>query len=227
MYSFPPVAAAIGGLYTVVIGLTTLLTPALGALSAAAAIIALTMAVRLLLIPLARKQVAADRRRRQLAPKLRELQRRHRNNPERLRRELADLYSREGTSPFAGIGTSLAQAPVFIAMYGLFLSTDVGGHANDLLTHTLFGVPLGARLFEVGGVDLAVFAGLFVLLTVIAVGMRRLAAKHSSPDMPGAAIVKLLPLGTVIVAAFIPLAAGLYLLTTTAWTLVERTLLLG
>jgi YidC/Oxa1 family membrane protein insertase len=29
----------------------------------------------------------------------------------------------------------------------------------------------------------------------------------------------------VVIAAFLPLAAGLYLVTTTAWTLAERTLL--
>lgn len=227
MYSFPPFAAAISGLYVVVTGLTTLLTPMLGTLSAAAAIVVLTMAVRLPLIPLARRQVAADKQRRALAPELRELQRRHRNNPERLRREFSDLYAREGTSPFAGIGPSLVQAPVFIAMYGLFLSTEVGGHANDLLTHTLFGVPLGARLLEVSGAGLAVFAGLFVLLALIAVGMWRLASKHSSADAPGAAFVRLLPFGTVAVAAFVPLAAGLYLVTTTAWTLAERTVLMS
>lgn len=227
MYSFPPLAAAIGGLYTVVTALTTLLTPALGAFSAAVAIIVLTMGIRLVLLPLARKQAVAERRRRELAPKLRELQHRHRNNPERLRRELSDLYAREGTSPFAGLGPALAQAPVFITMYGLFLSGDVGGHANELLTHTLFGVPLGARLFEVGGAELAVFAGLFVLLAAIALGMWRSARRHSSADAPGAAIVRLLPFGTVAVAAFVPLAAGLYLLTTTAWTLAERTLLLS
>ncbi|HEX6196976.1 MAG TPA: membrane protein insertase YidC [Jiangellaceae bacterium] len=227
MYSFPPLAAAIGGLYTVVTGLTTLLTPALGAFSASAAIILLTMGVRLLLVPLARRQTAADRRRRELAPKLREIQRRHRNDPERLRRELHDLYAREGTSPLAGFGPALAQAPVFIAMYGLFLSTDVGGHTNDLLTHTLFGVPLGARLFEVGGADLAVFAGLFLLLVLVAVGMWRLAGKRSAADAPGAAIVRLLPFSMVAVAAFVPLAAGLYLVATTAWTLAERTLLLS
>lgn len=227
MYSFPPFAAAISGLYAVVTGLTTLLTPVMGALSASAAIILLTMGVRLLLVPLARRQAAADRKRRALAPKLRELQRRHRNNPDRLRRELGDIYAREGTSPLAGIGPSLAQAPVFIAMYGLFLSTNVGGHANDLLTHTLFGAPLGATFFGVSGAGLAVFAGLFVLLTLIAVGMWRLASRHSSADMPGVAVLRLLPFGTVVVAAFVPLAAGMYLLTTTAWTLVERTVLMG
>jgi YidC/Oxa1 family membrane protein insertase len=36
---------------------------------------------------------------------------------------------------------------------------------------------------------------------------------------------QLLPFGTLLTAAFVPLAAGLYLLTTTAWTVVERTIL--
>jgi hypothetical protein len=35
----------------------------------------------------------------------------------------------------------------------------------------------------------------------------------------------LTPLVTVVMAAFVPLAAGLYLLTTTAWTLAERALM--
>lgn len=227
MYSFPPLAAAITGLYTIVTGLTTLLTPALGPLSVSAAIIALTIGIRLLLVPLARKQAAADRRRRDLAPKLREIQVRYRSNPERLRRELTDFYAREGTTPLAGIGPSLAQAPVFIAMYGLFLSTDIGGQTNDLLTHTLFGVPLGARLFEVSGAELAIFAGLIALLAAVAWGMWRLVSTRTSVEAPGASVIRLLPFATVIIAAFVPLAAGIYLLTTTAWTLAERTILMS
>ena len=37
-----------------------------------------------------------------------------------------------------------------------------------------------------------------------------------------AALVRLLPFATVAIAAFVPLAAGLYLATSTAWTLAER-----
>jgi YidC/Oxa1 family membrane protein insertase len=40
-----------------------------------------------------------------------------------------------------------------------------------------------------------------------------------------AALARALPYFTVAVAAFAPLAAGVYLLTTTAWTLAERALL--
>jgi len=39
-----------------------------------------------------------------------------------------------------------------------------------------------------------------------------------------AALARALPYFTVVVAAFVPLAAGVYLLTTTAWTLAERVL---
>jgi YidC/Oxa1 family membrane protein insertase len=40
-------------------------------------------------------------------------------------------------------------------------------------------------------------------------------------------LTNVLPLVTVVFAAFLPLAAGLYLLTTTAWTLLERRVLAG
>ena len=38
-------------------------------------------------------------------------------------------------------------------------------------------------------------------------------------------LTRLAPYGTMLVAAVVPLAAGLYLLTTTAWTVLERTVI--
>src|SRR5437764_520911 len=56
-------------------------------------------------------------------------------------------------------------------------------------------------------------------------------AKSATPDKPatGAAaspglLVRVLPYLTVVIAAFAPLAAGIYLLTTLAWSLAERML---
>lgn len=223
MYSFPPLAAAVGILYTAVTTLTTVLTPLLGAASAATAIVLLTMGVRLLLVPLGWRQARAERVRTRLAPKVRELRKRHRTDPQRLQRELVELYAAEGTSPLAGIAPALAQAPVFIALYGLFLVPEVGGQANALLQHSLAGVPLGARLPDVAAApELLVFVVLFALLAAVAWGLRRL---MPAGDVPAATVVRLLPFGTVAVAAVVPLAAGLYLLTTTGWTLAERTTL--
>jgi len=140
-------------------------------------------------------------------------------------------------------------------MYRLFLSAQVGGHANDLLRQHLLGVPLGQHWL--GGAILSahglVFACLFALIALVGWASARLARRFAPPPPPAAAsqppggarasarpgpdttpgagaaglITKVAPYATVVVAMFIPLAAGIYLLTTTTWTVAERRLLLA
>jgi YidC/Oxa1 family membrane protein insertase len=136
----------------------------------------------------------------------------------------------------------LAQWPFLSVMYLLFRSAQVGGTANSLLTHNLFGAPLGSHWLGGAGplsVQGAVFAGLFVLIAGVGWLSTRLATRPTAPQAEpakpagGAAaaarapalLAGLTPLITVVMAAFVPLAAGLYLLTTTAWTLAERVLI--
>jgi YidC/Oxa1 family membrane protein insertase len=220
MYSFPPIAAAISALHTVVTGLVSIFDPFLGAASATAAIVALVVVIRTLLIPLGYAQVRAEQTRSRLAPAVREIQRKHRKDPERLRRELAALYAREQTTPLAGCLPALAQAPVFTVLYGLFLVPEIDGRSNGLLGQTLAGAPLGAQLADVlTEPQVLVFATLFALLGLVAWATRRITP---AVEAPGAALVRLLPFGTLVVAAFVPLAAGIYLLASTAWTVGER-----
>ncbi|WP_433188696.1 YidC/Oxa1 family membrane protein insertase [Actinoallomurus sp. CA-150999] len=215
--------------YDLVTGLTSALHPLTGGLSAALAIVVFTAAVRLALLPLSRRQAAAGRARLRLAPQVEELRRRHRDDPLRAHQEVTALYRAEGTSMFAGIGPALLQLPVFTVVYRLFLSPSVGGHANLLLAQTLFGVPLGRRwLLSAGafGPHGLVFLAVFVLLAMVAWWTSRRMFAGQTPQ-PGAigAVMRLLPFGTVLVAAYVPLAAGLYLLTSTAWSAAERAIL--
>jgi YidC/Oxa1 family membrane protein insertase len=233
-----PVDAA----YHLVSGLTGILTPALGGLAAVAAIVAFTMAVRLLLMPLSLRALRGQAAQARLAPQLVALRQRYAKQPERLQREMAALYKREGTSMFAGFAPLLLQWPFLSVMYLLFRSPTVGGTANTLLTHDLFGVPLGAHwLSGTGPLDLAsaqgvVFVGLFALLAGLcwlSARLGRLMAARA-PGATGATgptagsspglLVRALPYVTVVIAAFAPLAAGIYLLTTLAWSLAERML---
>jgi YidC/Oxa1 family membrane protein insertase len=236
--------AGVSVAYHVVTALAQFLTPAFGGLAAAAAIVAFTIAVRLLLLPLSyyalRGQVAQAR----LQPQLLELRRRYAGQPERLQRELSAFYQREGGGMLAGCLPLLAQLPFFSLMYRLFLSGSVAGHPNHLLTHSLLGAPLGAHWLggagPLSGQGL-VFGGLFVLLAVAGLLSARLARRTAPAGAAGtaaaamagggqnrvlAALVKVLPYSTVVVAMFVPLAAGLYLVTTTFWTLGERAVLL-
>ena len=223
-----PVDAA----YHLVSGLTGILTPALGGLAAVAAIVVFTMAVRLLLMPLSLRALRGQAAQARLAPQLVALRQRYGKQPERLQREMAALYKREGTSMFAGFAPLLLQWPFLSVMYLLFRSPTVGGTANTLLTHDLLGVPLGAHwLSGAGPLALAgahgvVFVGLFALLAGLcwlSARLGRLMTAQATGAKPGL-LVRALPYVTVVIAAFAPLAAGIYLLTTLAWSLAERML---
>ena len=223
-----PVDAA----YHLVSGLTGILTPVLGGLAAVAAIVAFTMAVRLLLMPLSLRALRGQAVQARLAPQLVALRQRFGRQPERLQREMAALYKREGTGMFAGFAPLLLQWPFLSVMYLLFRSPTVGGTANTLLTHDLLGVPLGAHWLSGAGpasAQGAVFLGLFALLAGLCWLSARLARLMTPQAVPGASsgpglLLKALPYLTVVIAAFAPLAAGIYLLTTLAWSLAERML---
>src|SRR5438445_352906 len=160
-------AAVLGG--AMLAAVLALLT-SVGSLSAVAAIVVFTMAVRLLLMPLSLRALRGQAAQARLAPQLVALRQRHGKQPERLQREMAALYKREGTSMFAGFAPLLLQWPFLSVMYLLFRSPTVGGTANTLLTHDLLGVPLGAHWLSGTGplgptsAHGAVFLGLFVLL---------------------------------------------------------------
>jgi YidC/Oxa1 family membrane protein insertase len=274
----------VGAAYHLVFALTHLLTPVAGGLAAAAAIVLFTAAVRLLTCPLSLRALRGQAAMARLAPQVQALRTRYGRKPERFKRELAALYKREGTSPFAGILPLLAQWPFLSVMYLLFRSATVSGAQNQLLSGGLLGVPLGAHWLSGAGLlsvhdalFLAVFAVLAALCWLsarltkraapaaaapagatakrregrVAAGPARAAqpgrearqtdnskkprsagpsAASTRPDPAEALasskaaglLTRVLPYVTVVIAAFAPLAAAIYLLTTVAWTLAER-----
>ncbi|MGO8887224.1 MAG: membrane protein insertase YidC [Streptosporangiaceae bacterium] len=233
MFAF--LGAGIGVAYHVVSALAQMLTPLAGGLATAAAIVAFTLSVRLLLVPLSYYALRGQARQARLLPQMRELQQRHARNPEKLQRELAALREREGAGVLAGCLPLLLQLPFFGVMYRLFLSRAVNGTPNGLLGHTLLGAPLGAHWLSGPGPlsrQGLVFAGLFLLMAGAGWASARLARslqaeQAAAPPAPAATrfVIRVLPFSTLMIAAFVPLAAGLYLLTTTAWTVAERRLL--
>ncbi|TYK46144.1 hypothetical protein [Actinomadura decatromicini] len=90
----------------------------------------------------------------------------------------------------------------------------------------LLAAPLGQNwIGVVGGGLLAppslVFLGLFALLGAVAVQTSR----RVTAEGPMGLVARAPPFGTIVVAAFVPPAAGLYLLTSGAWTAAERAVL--
>jgi len=218
------------------------LTPMLGGAAAAAAIVACTAITRLLVLPLSVSALRGQAAQARLAPRVTELRRRHAGDPGRLQAEVTALYRREGTSMLAGYLPVLLQVPFFTVLYLLFRSPRIGGTANTLLRHQLLGAPLASHWLTAPGPvssQGAVFLGVFCALAVIGWLHTRLARRPlapATPDAPaapaaaqpgGAArlLALLAPAITVAMAALVPLAAGLYLVTSTGWTLAELALL--
>ena len=262
---FSLLGVVVGAAYHVVSAFAQVLAPLPVGLATAAAIVVFTLAVRLLLLPLSYYAIRGQASQARLAPEIQALRQRHAGQPERLQRELAALYRREGTGMFAGYLPLLLQLPFLSVMYALFRSGTIGGQPNGLLSHDLFGAALGSHWLSGPGplsAQGAVFLGLFALLAVAAwLATRvaqRLAARQApaaeapgravkasgrsapasappapasgrpvQPAAPGAAgwLVRALPYTTLVIAAVMPLAAGLYLLTTTAWAAAERAVL--
>lgn len=231
-FSFAPIGALLEGAYVFVEAIASLLDPVAGGLSAALAIVVLTLVVRTALIPVGISQVKAEWARRRIAPKLAALQRKHKGKPEVLQQKTMALYKAEKVSPFAGILPALLQAPVISLVYALFIRTSIGDHGNALLGESLGGVTLGTSVFHAGWPGVLVFAALFAVMAAVAWMTRRTTLRLAvgQPELPPAmarmqGTLSWLPFLTIVFAALVPLAAALYLVTTTAWTLAERAIL--
>lgn len=230
IYAFGPIAAVLDTASSLVISLSDALTPLAGATSAALAIVLITLALRAVLIPVGVSQVRAQRVRDRLAPRIAALRQRHSKDAARMQRELSALYASEKASPMAGCMPLLVQAPILSGVYALFVLPTIAGHANALLSHGLFGAPLGTSLIAAlgSGSPLAILVPAVVVMLVLAIAMvnRHRAVRVAVGATGLTRALSWLPLLSVLFAAIAPLAAALYLLVSMGWSAVERPLLL-
>ncbi|MEU1004618.1 YidC/Oxa1 family membrane protein insertase [Streptomyces tibetensis] len=224
--------------------LADLLQPLFGASAAAAAIVLFTALVRLLVHPLSRAAARGQKARTALQPKIAELRKKHGKNPERLQKAVLELHAEEKVSPLAGCLPGMLQIPAFFLLYHLFSSDTIGGEANGLLGHQLFAAPLGERWTDaldgglLSGAGL-VYAGLFVVVGCVAAFSYRLSKRMMAANpavragdreqLPGlGAVSRVMPFMsffTLVTVAVVPLAAALYVVTSTTWSAVERAVL--
>jgi YidC/Oxa1 family membrane protein insertase len=81
------------------------------------AIIALTVAVRIVLVPLTVKQIRSMQHLQQHAPELKAIQQRYKGNKEKMNEEVMKFYRENKINPAASCLPILVQIPIFIALY--------------------------------------------------------------------------------------------------------------
>lgn len=108
------------------------------------AIVLLTVLIRAILWPLNSQQARSMKKMQELQPKLKALQEKYKDNPQKMQEAMMKFYSENSFNPLAGCLPLLVQLPIFIGLYGAlssphFLAETV--HEKflfiDNLSHTL------------------------------------------------------------------------------------------
>jgi membrane protein insertase, YidC/Oxa1 family, C-terminal domain len=81
------------------------------------AIIALTIIVRLVLLPLTLKQLNSTKALQGMQPKMQELQKKYGKNQQKLQQEMMKMYKEAGVNPAGCLWPMVVQFPVWIALY--------------------------------------------------------------------------------------------------------------
>ena len=81
------------------------------------AIILLTVLINLILFPLTRASYMSMKRMQLVQPQMTKLREHHKKNPEKLNKEMMELYKKHKVNPFGGCLPMVLQMPVFIALY--------------------------------------------------------------------------------------------------------------
>ena len=84
------------------------------------AIVALTILIRILLVPVFRRQIVSQRRMQLLQPELRALQQKYRGDRQRISQEQMNLYKERGVNPASGCLPAVLTLVLLIPMYSVF-----------------------------------------------------------------------------------------------------------
>ena len=82
-------------------------------------IILVTVIIKIVFWPLTKKGTESTAKMSALQPRMKEIQEKYKDNPQKMNQETAALYKEAGVSPLGGCLPMLIQFPILIAMYGL------------------------------------------------------------------------------------------------------------
>ena len=142
------------------------------------AIILLTILVRLIFWPLTHKSTISMRRMSEIQPKIKEIQKKFKDNPQRLQQEMFACYRENKVNPMASCLPMVIQIPVFIALFTVLRSAVELRYAPFLWIADLSEPEaLGANSW------FPWFGGLNILPILMAVTMALQSALTPSPSM--------------------------------------------
>ncbi len=96
------------------------------------AIILLTLIIRFALFPLSQKAIRSQKELFKIQPEIKEIQEKFKDNKEEQVKKTMALYKEKGVNPFSGCLPILAQLPILIALYWVFMSGFDNSNLSNL-----------------------------------------------------------------------------------------------
>jgi len=170
------------------------------------AIIVLTVIVRILLFPLTYKQFKSAQAMQALQPHLKELQRKHKGDKQKLQQETMRLYQENKVNPFASCLPMVLQLPVFICLYYAIK------HSHQLMHAGFLWMTLGKP------------DPYYILLIIYVVSQLVSTELMLSPqtDRQQKMLMRLMPLFFVFILRRFPSGLFIYWITTNVWTVGQQ-----
>jgi len=128
------------------------------------AIILLTLAIKILFIPLTQKSFQSMREMQKLQPQMAKLRERLKDNPEQMNKEIMELYRRHKVNPLSGCLPMLLQIPVFIGLYNALANAIELRHAPFALWITDLSSPDRLGHIQLPFVDSPGIPGLTIIM---------------------------------------------------------------
>ena len=172
-------------------------------------IVAVTVVVRMLLVPLTIKQIHSMQSLQKHAPQMKEIQKKYKHDRQKQNEELMKFYRENKINPAASCLPMLLQLPVFIALY-------------YSLRHYHF--PPGADLswltfiHDISAPTTAQWGGYVLLVVYVASQMASTLFMAATTDKTQRVLFMLMPLVFVFIIAHFPAGLVLYWVTTNLWT---------
>lgn len=177
-------------------------------------IVALTIMVRMLLVPLTVRQIHSMQNLQRHAPEMKAIQQRHKGDRSKMNEELMRFYKENQINPAASCLPMLAQLPVFFALYFVLRNftkhVPLGTTTADLgWLNVVPDITKGAITHWSGYVLLVIYAGSQTASTLF---------MSTTMDKTQRMILLIMPIVFLAVVANFPAGLVLYWMTTNLWT---------
>jgi YidC/Oxa1 family membrane protein insertase len=200
------------------------------------AIVLLTICVRALLVPLTVRQIRSMARMQQLAPEMKVIQAKYKEDKQRQQQEMMKFYKENNVNPLASCLPLAAQLPVFISLYYMLrqsLRLDIcplwqraNNHGVLSSAHTVACGSHGQSSFLfIGDITAKATGATLVVLILLYVGTQlgsSLMMSGAMTDRTQRQIMLFMPLLFVVFVIRFPAGVLVYWITTNLWTIGQQ-----